>query len=405
MESEIYLHDTIGASAPKQILLIFFVAGNPGLIEYYRTFLTHLYGLLSRQAAGSNRTLPSEIDLHVYGRNLAGYGSSEDRNRFDADAELQKRLPLGLQGQIEYVELALEHTVRRINTVNIQSQSRRDVKKHGGGSGNTDGVGFDFSRPVRVVLMGHSLGTYINLELLRRFKDGGRLRNGPVQFVAVLNIAPTVFDLAGSPSGKMVSRLGWIMHPSFAVLAGQMVRVAARFIPTAVLEYLVKVVMRMPITGARVTAEFLKSPLGVTQAIHLGRDELREITGDKWDDEIWGTLSPTPVSSFHSSDHIRREPSPMTPPSSTSQRSTSVPLYFFFAQSDHWIADHTRAALISARAYDPTADGDRKMGKGRGKPHMEIDNRIGMGHAFCLTHSIPVAEKMAEYVLIALSQE
>ncbi|KAL9091874.1 MAG: hypothetical protein Q9165_004626 [Trypethelium subeluteriae] len=275
MDSEIHLHDTSGASAAQKTLLIFFVTGNPGLIEYYRTFLTHLYGLLSRQTTGSSRALPSEIDLHVYGRNLAGYGSRDDRNKFDADAELQKRLPLGLQGQIEYVELALEHTVRRINTVKFQGQSRHDAKSQSGGSGKTDRVGSDFSRSVQVILIGHSLGTYINLELLRRSRDDGRLRKGPVQFIGVLNVAPTVFDLAGSSHGKMghssfeilTDQQGWVTYPSFAVLAGQMIRLAATLIPMAILVNLVRIITRMPTVGAKVTAEFLKSPLGVTQAM------------------------------------------------------------------------------------------------------------------------------------------
>ena len=65
----------------------------------------------------------------------------------------------------------------------------------------------------------------------------------------------------------------------------------------------------------------------------------------------------------------------------------AVHLYFLFAQVDHWVAERTRDALIRARAYDSTVDGDRKIGRGRRKPHMEVDNQIGMGHAFCLSTS------------------
>lgn len=134
---------------------------------------------------------------------------------------------------------------------------------------------------------------------------------------------------------------------------------------------------------------------------YLGCDELREITADKWDDEIWGITSPTlnsfstasdnntpdfnlsspteniETSQYHSSD----------PPSSTGnlRPMSPVPLYFLFAQFDHWIAEDNRAALIRARAYDPSVDGDRRTGAGRKKPHMEIDDQIGMGHAFCLS--------------------
>ena len=247
MYSEIYLHDVATSSPNRQDLLIFFVTGNPGVVEYYRTFLTHLYGTLLRQCRDPRHPVLSSFNLHVYGRNLAGYGTRNCRNNFDDEEELRKRLPLGLQDQIEYVEKALYDTVQRME---------RDRDRPGGGGGDVgNGSGErDFigdkserhsSKPVQVILIGHSLGTYINLELLRRYNERKRLQNsfttGSVSpskdppgetllpcdasrrlskgndaivdhswgslfhLVGIAMLAPTICDLRASPSGNRLT--------------------------------------------------------------------------------------------------------------------------------------------------------------------------------------------------------
>ena len=45
----------------------------------------------------------------------------------------------------------------------------------------------------------------------------------------------------------------------------------------------------MPPHVAQATAEFLKSPTGVTQALFMARDEMHEIKEDRWDEAIWGS--------------------------------------------------------------------------------------------------------------------
>ena len=223
MNAEINLYDASGASLLKQDLLVFFVPGNPGIIEYYRTFLTHLYGLLSYQSPEAHEAVHSDINLHVYGRNLAGYGTCDCRNNFDEDEDLRKRLPLGLQGQVEYVEEALHDRVRKIG-------EKKDYVRSGDAGGPSP------SKSCQVILIGHSLGTYINLELLRRRRDRVRLQStvsesivpddnristaiqpsrkhsgietshGSVyDLIGIINVAPTVSDLASSPSGERVT--------------------------------------------------------------------------------------------------------------------------------------------------------------------------------------------------------
>jgi hypothetical protein len=75
---------------------------------------------------------------------------------------------------------------------------------------------------------------------------------------------------------------------------------------------LIQILMGFPADAARVTAEFVKSPHGVEQALFLANDEMREISVDKWDADIWGAA--------HPSAHPHPRPT----------------LRFLFAKTDHW---------------------------------------------------------------------
>ena len=86
----------------------------------------------------------------------------------------------------------------------------------------------------------------------------------------------------------------------------------------------------------------------------MARDELNEITQDRWDEDIWGSVEP-----------------------STSPRPKLV---FYFGGSDHWVADHIRDELIKRR-------GIGEDGKDTWKAHMYIDED-GIPHSFCIRESL-----------------
>ena len=46
---------------------------------------------------------------------------------------------------------------------------------------------------------------------------------------------------------------------------------------------------RIPAHIGKATAEFLKSPMGVYQALHLTIDEMKMIKHDSWDEVVWGS--------------------------------------------------------------------------------------------------------------------
>jgi hypothetical protein len=82
----------------------------------------------------------------------------------------------------------------------------------------------------------------------------------------------------------------------------------------------------------------------------MGADEMRSITANKWDTELWGAAHPS---------------------------SSGIPrpkLFFYFGKNDHWVAERTRDDLMEVRG--------RNGGKGdEWKPKMEIDG-LGIPHAF-----------------------
>ena len=143
------------------------------------------------------------------------------------------------------------------------------------------------------------------------------------------------------------------MIPGVVSIAAILAKVLTLWMPMAWLQWLLATLNGMPEAAARTTAAFVKSSTGVRQALFLARDELRNITADRWDDDLWG------VSKANKSGGKRTK------------------LFFYFGEHDYWVANETRDQLIAARASTGAA-GDRS------KPMMEIDRR-GIDHAFCLS--------------------
>ncbi|KAF2205582.1 hypothetical protein GQ43DRAFT_436920 [Delitschia confertaspora ATCC 74209] len=314
---------------PKQTYIIYFITGNPGLIEYYRTFHTHLYALLS--------TSNQNVDFQIYGRSLSGF--EVDNSSTDNTNKNRVAPPYSLQDQIQNSGKALEDLINSLVNQGIKAP--------------------------QVILIGHSVGSYILLELIRSFREG--LIKAPeknVKIVGGICLFPTVTHIAKSASGR---RAGWLIcQKHTAAAASVLARLLLLLIPTNVLSSLISVFMSFPQDAARTTATFAKSKHGILQALHMARDEMHEITSDTWDEEVWGAAHPSPS----------QHPRPV--------------LRFLFAKSDHWVADETRDELMKVRA--------RVDGVEEWKPKMEIDEKEGWPHAFCIRHSIPVAGRVKEYI-------
>jgi pimeloyl-ACP methyl ester carboxylesterase len=161
-----------GRKPAKTTYIIYFLTGNPGLVEYYRTFLTHLYGVLTRDTA-SNR----DVEFQVYGRSYSGF---EMRVQDIKTYKYRKIPPYGLQDQIRHAEDDVVEVVE-------------EVKDNGG-------------KDVRVILVGHSVGSYIGLEIVRRLRAHGLAgEDFETRISGVVGLFPTVVDIARSESGMKMA--------------------------------------------------------------------------------------------------------------------------------------------------------------------------------------------------------
>ncbi|KAI5194155.1 hypothetical protein E4T38_09688 [Aureobasidium subglaciale] len=329
VQDSIELTHVPSTTKSAESLLVFFITGNPGLIEYYRTFLTLCFDSL--------RNRYSDYRIKVAGTSLRGFEVQDNGHRYrNNDNEIG---PYDLEQQIKHIGQMLE----------------RAIESHA-----------DPSSSPKVVLIGHSVGSYILLEVLRRRKQSPNTQqiSNNAKIIGGICLFPTVTHIAKSPSGRKFSLL--FAMPYFYLIAGVVVRLLFSWIPFAALQTLVGLVTGFPAPAAEPTTAFIKSPNGVRQALYLAGHEMLTITTDIWDDELWGI--------------------------SEAQNSSSdtTKLCFYFGTDDHWVADEARDELIAARAASSEA-GDQD------KPTMEIDTH-GIPHGFCIKHNDLIAERVDKYI-------
>jgi hypothetical protein len=88
---------------------------------------------------------------------------------------------------------------------------------------------------------------------------------------------------------------------------------------------------------------------------YMGEDEMRDISADKWSDDVWGISRPDPSSGNNSSSPAK--------------------LIFYFGRNDHWVAEQTREDIIKARGAED--------GNGERRPKMVVCED-GVSHGFCI---------------------
>jgi pimeloyl-ACP methyl ester carboxylesterase len=294
--------------------LVYFVCGNPGLIGFYVDFLDALRNLLN--------TSQLHTAYDIYGRNLLGFCDDEHEPFGPSNP------PWDVDGQVAgmYKDVA----------------SRRVSIEDGTGNDKP----YDF-----VILMGHSIGAYICVEIFHRhMQDPSRaphlnLRHGFLLF-------PTIASLALSQSGVRMNYLRSLptMETHFITYA----KALLGLFPQSTLQWIIENIMGFSTHGAAVTAEWLKSRDGVLQALHMGKSELDTIFEDKWDDELWEV--------------------------SVASKDLQSPRFFmFYGREDHWVANHVRDAFIERR---------RKAGEKGGNTSITVDEG-NIQHAFCTKEGKP----------------
>lgn len=299
------------ASPVGKRTLLYFISGNPGLIEYYRDFLTHLRHLLDTQGR-------SGTAYDIYGCNLPGFSDSDHDTPFSADNP-----PWDLQG--------------------VVGKMYEDMKTRGEEYGE-------------VILMGHSVGTFIAVEMFHRYlnegAEGVKLRHGFLLF-------PTVTHLALSPAGR---RFTFVMRhvPLLERYAHVPARLVLSLVPIMLLEAFISNVLGFTTSAAKTTAGWLKSRDGVYQTLYLASDELKVIAGEeRWGEEIWEVEDTLPPKGGEGE----------------GKQSAGLPRFFmFYGKKDHWIADDLRDEFVERMG--------RLRGEGRRVPKIEVDEK-GLRHDFC----------------------
>lgn len=131
--------------------------------------------------------------------------------------------------------------------------------------------------------------------------------------------------------------------------------------------------MRFPTDAAQVTAAFVKSKWGLQAATQMAHEEMHTITANRWGDDIWGAAK---ALGRNQSQSLRSR------------------LFFLFAKEDHWVANETRDRLIRERGRKR----ESRAAEDAWKPLMEVDVKEGWTHSFCIYQSVPVAERVVEYI-------
>ncbi|PUU83278.1 hypothetical protein B9Z19DRAFT_1061079 [Tuber borchii] len=278
---------------------ILFVPGNPGLIQYYVAYLS---------------TLSALTKLPILAVSLSGFCPGQICARSTPPGYW------GLRDQIRH----------RVEIIRWLAGEK----------------GWD-----RVLLMGHSVGAYVFMEVIRELKGKGE----KVEVVGGVGLFPTIVDIGKSPNGRlMTSILSYVPPlPSIAARAAR----ALTFLPAPVLDIILKAVTFQPPPAASVTGTFLTTPGMVFQTLELAREEMEIITEDAWGEEIW--------------------------------KCNDTSLAFYFGRNDHWVAEETREKLLEAR--------------GTGVKMIVCED--GLPHGFCISHGEIMAEKAASWVKEMVSNE
>ncbi|KAF6795894.1 major facilitator superfamily transporter [Colletotrichum sojae] len=321
------IHEEEGPETMPGHGLLFIIPGNPGLVDYYTDFFDQLKARIGW----------ADGHIHVHGRDLFGF-RDDSHEPFSKDNP-----PYDVERQVEAV---FDH---------LAALRRTDSPRTTPG---VKGEPYDF-----VILAGHSVGSYIALEIFHRHMRNPS-RAPHLKLHAGLLLFPTVTHMAQSPSGKRLELIR-----TTPLLDGAAHVVARRFLnlwPAWALRWFVSNVLGMGARAAEVTTRFLKSRDGVWQALHMGKDEMRVISEEKWDRELWEVEE--------GDDDVKR---------------TTPKFFFYFGKKDHWVADHFRDHFIRAR--------EKHIENGWAR--VEIDDK-GLPHAFCTTekNSELIAEKVAEWL-------
>ncbi|KAK4153043.1 hypothetical protein C8A00DRAFT_15716 [Chaetomidium leptoderma] len=327
--------------------LIYLIPGNPGLVAYYEPFLKTLRQLLDEKEAKEG----CRYAFHLYGRNLLGFVDEDHEPLFGTTtADGVRTAPFSLEEQI------------RCSCARVKEVS---------GSILRDGRAFD-----EVLLIGHSVGAYICLEIFNRHhhavlslaakQDNPGPSLGNVNLKAGILLFPTISHIARSNSGQKLDLLR--RTPFLDWSAHHVAKGFVNLCPPWLLGAIVRRVMGFPEHAAAATLRFLASRDGIWQALHMGKDEMRTITEEKWSEDLWEIQE--------AEDEV----------GDGGKGVAGTKFFLYFAEKDHWVADECRNDFIEKRRRHE-----------KGSTRIVVDEER-IPHAFCIHHSESMAEKVGVWI-------
>lgn len=412
---------------PQNLTLLFFIPGNPGLLEYYIPFLT----LLTKQ---NSKWTGKGKSFGVAGVSLGGFEKATSTSTSEStpsktpnasstgtpsngreEADTEDLLPLyppsfprkqtgtyTLREQIELTYARLTTLTDRLRCQRLDTDTDTDTST---------------STPlnIEVIVTGHSVGAYIALELVNLYHQRLHINaeqetpssspspsTNPISMTipATILLTPTLLNISHSPSGLIATPLLTYL-PLLPILLQLASSTLTTTLPTSWTRSLVRRVTGMKSKEmVDVTVEFLGRSGAVRQALELAEWEMREIRESEWDAAVWSTetseVDAEVVKALNGDSkgeeegyedrngtHTPASPSPETIRPPETQTRTQTPHYsppthhLLFAREDHWIASETRETII-------------KSTNGRAKIIVDGGD-LGLVHAWCLEQSELVA--------------
>jgi pimeloyl-ACP methyl ester carboxylesterase len=157
---DVWLRPDPEAKSNAQEYLIYMLPGNPSIMTYYTPFLTTLFNSLTK----------SGVSAHVGGYTPPGFGLTTNQHIRSGNS------PASLDEQVEYAEELIKVAMR-------------------------EQVG---NEKVKVILVAHSAGTYMILQILKRCAEQkGSLIN--VNILGGILLCPAIANLAESKAGKAMN--------------------------------------------------------------------------------------------------------------------------------------------------------------------------------------------------------
>lgn len=352
--------NSVEAVARKHCV-VYFISGNPGLIDYYDPFMATLRTLIDDDISGVNNfsadfsgysTISGrkrDVSIHIIGKNLSGFNDTE-HEPFSASSP-----PHDLEAQITHTAIHLADLEVEIETLGsgILPEAKKNKKER------------KARKPDEVVLVGHSVGAYIALEIMhRQYLHHKASQNGSKnepwsslpRLRAAILLFPTVTHIARSPSGRKMSMLRSI--PVLANYAPSIARAILWCVPDLLLQGVLQYWLGMSAHGADVTQHWLRSRDGVWQALYMGQDEMERIAEEKWASEMWEGLGEN-VKGMEEGEKCIGERTPK--------------FFFYFGKDDHWVDNECRDQFVKNRMKDANS-----------RVRVEICEK-SIPHAFCIS--------------------